>query len=194
MTRRLWVLLIAVFWPVFLAHPVCSAAEDACETWRVRWVAATQSLTDSMEAYRRTKVGSLASRIQQELNDRKDALSMAASVQAALKERSAVLDQQGRKCREMAMDENRAFEQWRRCTGRDDPRRRGFRTDGLGAAANERKRLLASLQDLLLDEAYAQYRNYHAPTPPSYSGYEQQPWGVGRSTGYRPYQDNRGYR
>ncbi len=48
----------------------------------------------------------------------------------------------------------------------------------LDAAASERKRLLASLQDLLLDEAYVQYRNYQPPTPPSYSGYDQQPWGA----------------
>jgi hypothetical protein len=193
-TRRLLFLLVAGFWPIFWLHPVCSGAEDACEEWWSRWVAASQLLNQSMESYRHIKEASLASRIEQELKDPGNAVSVAASVQAALKERSAALEQQGRKCHEKAMSENQAFEQWRRCAGRGDPRRGGLPARSLAAAASERKRLLASLQDLLLDEAYAQYKNYQPPTPPSYSGYDQQPWGVGRNTGYRAYQENGGYR
>jgi hypothetical protein len=194
--RRRLPILIAGFCLVLWAHPVRSSAEDACEALRERWVAASQRLKESMESYRRVKEASLASRIQQELSDHKNALSVARSVQIALKERSVGLDQQGRTCQEVARGENEAFEQWRRCAARGNPRRGAFAPSGLDAASGERKRLLASLQDLLLDEAYAQYRNYHPPTSPSYSGNDQQQWGAGQNqnTGYRPYQGYGGYR
>jgi hypothetical protein len=193
-TYRLLPILATGLWLVLWAPPVWSVADDGCDAWRTRWINAFQRLRDGMDSAHQLKEGSLASRIQQEMGDRENAVSVARSVQAALKERSDALNRGRDQCRNLAMEEHQAFERWRACAVGGNMRRGAAQASGLDAAAIERKKLLASLQDLLLDEAYVQYKNYQPPTPPAYSEYDQQPWGMGRNAGYNPQPGYGGYR
>ena len=194
MIRRCGTVLIVALLFMLQAFPKCLAADDGCDTWRSRWVAAFERLKQSTDSIRQLKEGSLASRIQQELSTHRNAASLARSVRAVLKERSAALKKERSTCHSLAKEENEAFSQWRRCAVRGNSRRRGFQAHALDAAAVERKRLLGSLQDLLMDEAYVQYKDYRQPTPPEYSGSGQQPWGFGQNLGYRSYPGYGGYR
>jgi hypothetical protein len=176
------------------ALPPAIHAVDGCDAWRTRWIEAFQRLKESTESIRHTKEEPLASHIQHELSGHQNTASMARSVQSVLKERSTILSSERTRCRNLAAQENQTFEQWRRCAVSGNPRRGGMHSSGIEAASIERKKLLGTLPDLLLDEAYAQYKNYQAPAAATYSGYDQQTWGMSRNSGYGNYQGYGGYR
>lgn len=195
MIRRVLPVLGFVLVLVMWGLSVRSFADEGCDAMRTRWMNAFERLKASAATVRQTKDASLASRIQQELSERGKAASVARSVRAVLKERSAALSRERSQCRDVAVQENEAFDRWRRCAVGGNPRRGALQASGLEAANAERKKLLGSLQDLMMDEAYAQYKSYQAPTPPAYSGYDQQQaWGAGRNQGYGNYQGYGGYR
>lgn len=176
--------------PVSLAQ-----TEDACKDLHAKWSEASGRLQEKMDACRRARESSLAERIEGDLARRDSAMTIARAVQAAVKERSLVMRDITDQCREAAAVENAAFKDLRRCLG---SARRSRKRPNNGTWENllkERKQLLADLKVLLLDEAYAQYKDYRAPTPPEYSGYGP-PWGMGPQpfTGYDPYRRYRGYR
>jgi hypothetical protein len=185
-TYRLLPIMATGLGLVLWALPVWSVADDGCDAWRTQWINAFQALREGMDSARHLKDGSLASRIQQEMGDQGSGVSVARGVQAVLHERSVALNRGKDQCRNLAMEEHQAFERWRACAVGGNMRRGASQASGLDAAAIERKKLLGFLQDLLLDEAYVQYKNYQPPTPPAYSDYDQQPWGMGRNAGYSP--------
>lgn len=195
MIRRLLPVLGSVLVLTLWVLPVRSFADEGCDAMRTRWMNAFERLKASAASVRQTKEASLASRIQQELSERGNGASVARGVQAVLKERSTALMRERSQCRDLAVQENETFDQWRRCAVGGNPRRGALQASGLDAANAERKKLLSSLQELLLDDAYVQYKNYQAPAPPAYSGYDQQQaWGTGRNPGYGYYQGYGGYR
>jgi hypothetical protein len=193
--RSLCVLLLTAGGIVLWAGATFAAnGDDTCEACRSRWMAAHEFLKQSIDACRGMKEASLAARIQQRLNG-PDALSVAEGVQSALKERASALAEVTQKCRQAAAMENQAFDEWRKCSrlaGRKKAGPPDFWPDSVNA---ERKQIMARLQDLLMDDAYRQYKNYRPPEPVEYSGTtQQQQWGMGTSMGYQPNHGYGGYR
>ena len=194
MTRRLRLVVTAVLLLAVASSPLyCQDGTDSCVALQEKWGAAFQTLKERMEELRRFKSAPLKPAIQREQANPGNALSIAGSVRAALKERAALTDAATRQCRDAADRERIAFEELRACLPSGRQRRSNTNASWQNGDLDERKLVLAALQELLLDEAYLQYKNYRAPSPPSYSGYGPQ-WGPGPGSAYDPYRANRGYR
>ena len=194
MSRALLIMTVAGTLLAIAVSPLyCQDSRDACAVLREQWGSEFQTLKDRMEGLRRLKSSPLEPAIQRELASPKNGGSMAISVRAALKERTALTDVAGQECRDAADREKAAFERLRTCSPAGRQRRSNAQDSVQDTDLGERKLLLSALQELLMDDAYRQYKNYHAPTPPAYSDYGPQ-WGPGPGSPYDPYRANRGYR
>jgi len=150
-----------------------------CATEHARWSNAYESLQTGMENYRQIKYESVSPRIAEDMGTQGRGASIARIVQVVLKEREERLAELGRRCLELADLERSSFEEWRRCVTVGAQRRDNASAVAFKSIIPERNRLVAELQDLLLDEAYVQYKNYRAPAAPTYPSYEaNQPSGI----------------
>jgi hypothetical protein len=192
--RWLQLAIVAGFLLALASSPLyCHDGQDGCAELQEQWGAALQTLKERMEELRRFKSAPLEPAIQREQANQGNALSIAGSVRAALEERAALTDAATRQCRDAADQERIAFEELRTCLPSGRQRRSNTNASWQNGDLDERKLVLAALQELLLDEAYLQYKNYRAPSPPTYSDYGPQ-WGPGPGSAYDPYRANRGYR
>jgi len=158
---------------IITGNPVLSdTISGPCATEQSRWVTDNQSLQAAMEAYRQTKNESITPRIAQEMSTQGRGLSIARIVQVVLKKRNERCAEVARKCIELADIEKASFEEWRRCGSTGAQRRASTPTGDFKSTFRERDRLLAELQDLLMDEAHMQYKNYRAPAEPAPPSYE----------------------
>jgi hypothetical protein len=156
-----------------------SRAQDAtCEEENVKWVAMFKSLNEALDSYRVVKEESVAPIIEQKRAELGKDASVARIVQASLAERNQRLAEAEAKCLSLADSERSAFEEWRSCASGGRSRRAPSARGIVVAASKDRETLLSKLRDLLLDEAYAQYKNQRDPTPSAYGQYE--PWGPGQ--------------
>ena len=150
-----------------------------CATERARWSNAYESLQTGMENYRQIKYESVSSRIARDMGTQGRGASIAMIVQVVLKERGERLAELGQKCLELADLERSSFEELRRCAAMGAQRRDNSSAAVFKSISRERDRLMAELQDLLLDEAYIQYKNHRAPAAPTSPSYEaNQPSGI----------------
>lgn len=150
-----------------------------CATEHTRWSNAHESLQTGMENYRQTKYESVTPRIARDMETQGRGASMARIVQVVLKERGERLAELGQKCLELVDLERSAFEDWRRCATVGAQRRDNSSAVVFKNIFRERNLLMAELQDLLLDEAYIQYKNHRAPAAPTSPSYEaNQPSGI----------------
>ncbi len=165
--------------------PVDSRSQEAtCEVEIAKWGAACKALEEAIDSYRGVKEDSIAPSIERKRTQRGKGAPVARIVQEALTERSQRLAEAESKCLGVADAERTAFEEWRDCASGGRTRRGApSRGGGVVAGSKERERLLAKLRDLLLDEAYAQYKNHREPSPSGYSQYG--PWGPGQRIGYQ---------
>ncbi len=150
-----------------------------CATEHATWSNAYESLLTGMENYRQIKYESVSPRIAKDMGTQGRGASIARIVQVVLKERGERLAELGRRCLELADLERSSFEEWRRCATVGAQRRDNASAVAFKSILPERNRLVAELQDLLLDEAYIQYKNYRAPAAPTSPSYEaNQPSGI----------------
>jgi hypothetical protein len=150
-----------------------------CATEHARWLNAYESLQTGMENYRQIKYESVGPRIARDMGTQGKGASIARIVQVVLKERGERLSELSQRCLELADLERSSFKEWRRCATLGAQRRDNSSAVAVKSIIPERDRLMAELQDLLLDEAYIQYKNHRAPaapTPPSYEA--NQPTGI----------------
>lgn len=187
----------------FFADTTVRAAQTGqpCAKEHTQWNEAYGMLEEAVNELRDAKVASVEPKINQALADSKG-LSVAQRIQTILKERSRRISEATRKGVEAADQERTAFEQLRRCGVSDHSRRSAPSTLPLNEMLRARNRILAELQELLADEAYAQYKQ-ESPVPPStYSGYgpDQQSaqyhnpqYNPGGRTGYGTYAPRYGY-
>ncbi len=143
-----------------------------CATEQAKWSNAYESLHAGMEAYRQIKNASVGPRIAREMEAHQRGVSIARIVEFVLKERGNQLGEFGRRCLEMAEVERSSFDEWRRCATAGAQKRDSSSAATLKKVSRERERLMAELQDILLDEAYFQYKNHRAPDAPAYPSYE----------------------
>ena len=150
-----------------------------CAKEHARWANAHESLQAGMENYRHFKYESVSPQIARDMGTQGKGKSLARIVQVVLKEREERLAELGRKCLELADLERSSLEEWRRCATGGAQRRDNSSAVAFKTISRERDRLMSELQDLLLDEAYVQYKNHHAPAAPASPSYEaNQPSGI----------------
>lgn len=143
-----------------------------CEAERGQWLNAVALLRTGMEAYRSARDESVGPRIEQDVAAGKGTVPVARTVRAVLQERRRKMAETEDICLRQTERERFAFEQWHRCSARG-ARRGGPAAGELREASADRDRLRKDLSDLLLDEAYAQYKNAR-PQTESYAESEQQ--------------------
>ncbi len=95
-----------------------------------------------------------------------------ASCRLSFQERETRLAELGRRCLELADSERSSFDEWRRCATGGVQSVTAWSAATFKSIFRERDRLMAELRDLLLDEAYIQYENHHAPATPASPSYE----------------------
>lgn len=168
MTRKSKLSIVLVIMCAFTPGNVF--AQSLCETEQTRWSDAFASLQKDMNEHRSAKQESITPKIQELLSGAAK-MEMAGAIQFVLKDRKNRLSELEEACRRSAETEKSAYDQWRRCSG--SGKKGGSAASGPGAVAREREKLLAELQELLLDEAYVQYKNDHSSAA-SYSQERQQ--------------------
>jgi hypothetical protein len=98
---------------------------------------------------------------------------MARSVQSALKRRSDRLAEAEARCRELAGNERFAFDDLKRCVSGPSQRRVNNPVAALAGVSRDRERLLKQMQEVMLDEAYVQYKGEREYSGAGYSDYGQ---------------------
>jgi hypothetical protein len=178
------IVILTIGLVVWLSLVGSARIEAGCEPEAAGWTQAYGALEQAMESYRRLKEESVTPRIEEELKKTGQDRSIARSVEEVLKERTRLLGDAKTKCLDLAQSERSTYDEWRRCSGSGVGRRRNTDPNGPNRVARRRSELLASMQDLLLDEAYVQYKNYRDPSPASYS-FDQSPY-MGGPNSWRP--------
>jgi len=176
--------------------------EGPCEEEYAHWTRAATNLRESMDVLSRTKQESLTNDILDAVSRADRRVTTARIVQSFLDVRNRALAQQAETCREIADRERFAFDDLKRCVSTAS-RRRSNPAPTLGALAKDREKLVTELRNLLLDEAYVQYKGDRDAIPPSaYSdisprpraSYEgQSPWNQRPNYGVPNYFAPRGY-
>jgi len=183
--------------------PMCAETwEGPCEEEYTHWTRAVANLRESMDVLGKTKQESLRSDILDAVSRADRRVTTARIVQSFLDIRNRALAQQAEKCREVGDRERFAFDDLKRCV-HSASRRRSNSSPALGALAKDRDKLVAELRNLLLDEAYVQYKGDRDAIPPSaYSDAEprprasyegQSPWNQRPNYGAPNYFAPRGY-
>jgi hypothetical protein len=139
-------------------------ADASCDVEAAGWTQAYEALARGIESCRYLKQESITGRVEQQLEKTESRRNMAQCVQEVLKERTRSLEEAKTMCLELAERERTAYAGWRRCAGAGSGRRSRPDVQGPDSVARQRNELLVLLQDVLLDEAYVQYKNYRDPT------------------------------
>ncbi len=156
--------LTALICMIFWIGVSASIADASCDVEAAGWTRAYESLAQGIESCRSLKQESITTRIEQELEKTGPRRSMAQCVREVLKERTRSFGDAKAMCLELAERERSAYAEWRRCAGVGGGRRGRVDPQGPDSVARQRNELLALLQDVLLDEAYVQYKNYRDPS------------------------------
>jgi hypothetical protein len=173
-------ILIALICTISCISVSALTADASCNVEAAGWTQAYEALARGIESCRSLKQESITPRIEQEL-EKEPRRPLAQSVQEVLKERSRSLEQAKTMCLELAERERSAYSEWRRCAGAGAGRRGRHDLQGPDGVARQRNELLASLQDVLLDEAYVQYKNYRDPSGGSQTSSDQNPYLSGQT-------------
>lgn len=149
---------------LLLVHcPSLFADDDAapCRSARENWSKAFNLLKERTDALRDAKEHGVTQAIEEKLSGQKQSGPIARAVRSVLDQRRKSMDEARFGCGEVAEMERIAFEDWRRCSvGRQGPRGSSS-PERPEAVLQERNKLLSLLSELMLDEAYAQYRTSH---------------------------------
>jgi hypothetical protein len=177
--------MIAVWTSVQFASQATAQSVGKCAGEFAEWQSALEKLNSNMTALAERKSDPIESKIEQALKDRKPEQSTAVIVQAIVRDRNAAVSEAGNECARLAQIEQMVFERWKRCRNFETGARTPLGQDA--AIVRDRSARLSRLEDLLLDDAFLQYKK-EAPNPTSYSGNST----GGRGMSYNPYGDNSG--
>jgi hypothetical protein len=189
---QLSALLALLLWTT----PLLSAEVGGpCGRERADWRQAHQRLKTVVEDYRQIKRGSIAPMIEKEIIEKERSESTAAMVRTVLEDRKLRMAEARKKLDALLVEEKHHFDQLRRCVSRS--RRSSNRVPGSRSDEQARESVMAGLPDLLMDEAYQQYKNerprsvsrysYYGSEPSPWERYQGQPapgWRTGYSGGF----------
>jgi hypothetical protein len=150
--------------------PTSEAAEELCAQAHTKWSNYSSELRDALEQFRQIKDESMGPEITESLSQKTKTVPMARIVQSALKRRSDRLAEAGARCKELANREKFAFDDLRRCVSGRSPRKGNTFLAALSAISKEREVLLKQFQELMLDEAYVQYKGEREYPTDAYAG------------------------
>jgi hypothetical protein len=140
------------------ATPSLSAdVKGTCTRERAAWEEAYGLMKAAAEDYRQIKEGSITPLIEKEIAAKGQSQSSAAVVRSVLQTRAQRMSEVREKLDPLMVEEKRSFDRLKKCVSRS--RRTSRRGSSRDAEERERKRVVAGLSDLLLDEAYDQYKN-----------------------------------
>jgi hypothetical protein len=146
------------------------AQQGACDPLREQWVASFTLLQRGAEEYRRIKEESVGPSISKHLQSRSET-NIARAVRAVLAERKRRMAEAETRLRSLAEEERVAFRRWNDCNPGGRWAKAGSPSQTPRSVTNERRQLRAAIDDLLLDEAYLQYKHTSPRRPPEYSDY-----------------------
>lgn len=164
---------ITVILVLCLGCPNSEASEEPCAAAHEKWSNSSGKLRDALQQYKQIKDESVAPEIEESLSQGRKLVPMARIVQSALKRRSDRLAEVGARCRQLADHERFAFDELRRCVSGRSQRRGNTVLVALSAISKDRESLLKQFQELMLDEAYVQYKGEREYPTDAYSGYGQ---------------------
>lgn len=172
MRLSLILLITLVLGLALYAAPTCaSTSDEVCGARHERWVNLSTSLKDALDHYMQIKEESVGPEIIESLSGGNQSLSMARIVQSILGERRERLAAAEAKCRELGDNEKFAFDDLKRCVSAPAQKRNNTISAAVAAISRDRERLLKEMRELLLDEAYVQYRGEREPSGMGYSDY-----------------------
>jgi hypothetical protein len=174
-------ILMAFICMIFWISASALTADASCDAEAAGWTRAYEELARGIENFRYLKQESITARIEQQLEKTESRRSMARCVQEVLKERTRSLGDSKSMCLELAERERSAYAEWRRCAGAGSGRRGRPDLQAPDSVARQRNELLVLLQDVLLDEAYVQYKNYRDPSRSSQTPSDQNPYLSGQT-------------
>ncbi len=178
-------LLLLVHCPGLLADDDAASCQSAQENWSKAFTL----LKERTDALRDAKEQGVTQRIEEKLSGGNRGESIARAVRSVLEQHRKNMAEARLGCGEVAEMERIAFEQWRRCSvGRRGPRGSSS-SEKPEAVLQERNRLLTLLSELMLDEAFAQYRK----SRPVHTG-ENPRHGSGEAYASGPVRSGRGTR
>jgi hypothetical protein len=173
---------------------IADEVELTCKEARNEWVKAYELLVTCAEELRLAKEESIGPKVQERMEDKSPKVPTARVVRSVLDERRQQIAEAVKKTDKARTQEAYSFEKWRNCARRGRARSRdGFRSN---PDVLERKEFRQRLKKLMVDEAYAQYKDYRPRTPSDYyygasrypeprgQGYGSQ-WGRGYQGYYR---------
>jgi len=156
-----------------IGSPLSKASEEPCSVEHEKWSGSSGELKDALEQLRQIKDESMSPEITESLSKGSKSLSIARIVQSALQRRSERLAEARGRCREFADKEKYAFDNLKRCLSGPSLRRNNAAVAALSSISRDRERLLKQMQDLMLDEAYVQYKGEREYPSGAYSDYSQ---------------------
>ncbi len=173
------------------------AQENPCNGARGELVNASRELKAEAAKYKQALEQSVTPEIQEELSGKEGKASIAAVVRRVLNRRAQRLSEIRARIDTLMSMERIAFSDWQRCATKAGGRLEKLSGESRNVVQAHQK-LAAELSDLLLDEAYRQYKDYRDPSPPSGpyygSAYDSQaPYSRQRSPYPGPYGDRYGY-
>jgi hypothetical protein len=168
-------------------------ADQRCASMLDEWRRAFDAVKECSSAYRQLKDESVSSAIEDRISD-KGKRKVAAVVRDVLQDRKARLETAGKELESRLGQEKDLFTRWRSCIGQG---RKASNARANSPEVREREEYIGQARELLLDEAYVQYKDYRAPGPrysyenPQASG--RNPWGYGQSYGGQSSPSGYGY-
>jgi hypothetical protein len=142
---------------VWTTPSLSADVEGPCGTKRADWRQAYELLKAGAEGYRKIKSESITPLIEKEIAEKGTSKSTAAMVRSVLDNRTFRMTESREKLDKLLVEEKRRFDQLRRCVSHS--RRRSRRRSRNDSEERARARVVSRLSDLLLDEAYEQYKN-----------------------------------
>jgi hypothetical protein len=140
--------------------------EGPCANEYSRWSTSVSTLRESMDSLRQVKQQSLRSDILDAVSRAGSGVTTARIVQSLLDKRNRLVAQGTETCRRLADEERFAFDDLKRCAA-SGSQRRGYTAQAIAPFAREREKVMAELRDVLLDEAYVQYKGERDVAPAS---------------------------
>ncbi len=141
--------------------PAEAESPDPCKDLGDAWAALFNPLVEQSRIYSQVKEEPVTSRIRRRLKEQPPHMSIAQAVYSVLADREERLKAMKREIEDLVSQERQAFRAWKRCMSRT--RRNDPPTADKEALLTSRADLQKGLDDLLLDEAFVQYKDYHAP-------------------------------
>ncbi len=145
--------LALIVWP----YHVWAENDHVCSVAQEEWAPAFAKVKEKVQTLADFKAKSVAPQIESRLGQNKSGVSVAAVVRQVLAERNQELERIKAECEAVTATEREAYEKLRACRTADRKSRseKAFKRDPI---IKERLAKVAELDELLVNEAYAQYK------------------------------------